>query len=81
MFPGKGGIKVIKRASYVGKKPVAIYDEIDDELIKYIPEIVARREVVEYNDGSVDTECSNCGWPVPKSGTRYCAQCGAKLEG
>ena len=48
--------------------------------ISTIPEFTARREVVEYNDGSVDVECGNCGWDVPRSGTRYCAHCGARLE-
>ena len=64
----------------MGKKLVAIHIVEDGELIKYIPEVTARREVVEYNDGSVDVECSNCGWDVPRSGTRYCTHCGARLE-
>ena len=72
---------MIKRASYMGKKLVAIHIVEDGEWVKYIPEVTARREVVEYNDGSVDVECGNCGWDVPISGTSYCAHCGARLEG
>lgn len=50
-----------------------------DNWKKFVPEVTARREAVEYNDGSVRIECSNCGSSIPISGMRYCPYCGAKF--
>ena len=65
--------------SYVNGKVISVNIKTSDGWAKFIPEVTAYREVTEYNDGSVDVECGNCGWTVPISGTRYCAHCGAKL--
>lgn len=37
----------------------------------------------EYNDGYIETACSNCGWSsISINGWRsyYCPYCGAKME-
>lgn len=65
---------------YANGEVVSVNIKTSDGWAKFIPEITAHREIVEYNDGSVDVECSNCGWDIPISGTRYCAYCGARLE-
>ena len=64
---------------YANGEVISVNIETSSGLVKFIPEVSAYREVVEYNDGSVDVECGRCGWTAPISGTRYCAHCGAKL--
>ena len=37
--------------------------------------------IVEYNDGSVFKECSNCGARKQQRYYNFCSNCGAKMDG
>lgn len=55
------------------------------QIIKNMPTIEPKRGkwiAVEYNDGTVHTECSVCGYGRGVPPVRnYCPNCGAKMDG